>query len=155
MKRAVRKWLWRGLLSAIVLVFATGTWLLGSTTGTRWILARTANWLPEALALGDVEGSLLGGLRFDRVDWRDETLDMSVDDFFLHVELQPLLRRQLRVEELEADYVTIHLPESQDANAEFSLPEFNMRDAKRCTFRDQPCSVDCLFHFGRADAIAG
>ena len=126
MNRVARKWLGRGLLATIVLIVAAITWLLGSTTGTRWLIARTAGWLPQELTLGEVDGSLLAGVRFDRAGWADETIELAIQDLFVHVELQPLLRRQVRVEELVANYVQIRLPESRDADDEFSLPAFSL-----------------------------
>ena len=126
MKRAVRKWLGRGLLASIVIIVLATTWLLGTTSGTRWLLARTAAWLPQALTLGEVDGNLLAGVHFDHAGWSDDSIELSIQELFVHVELQPLLRRQVRVEELEADLLAIRLPAAPDADDEFRLPEFSL-----------------------------
>ena len=126
MNRVLRKWLGRGLLATIVLAVAATTWLLGTTAGTRWLLARTAGWLPQALTLGEVEGNLLAGVHFDRAGWSDNSVELVIRDLFLHVKLQPLLRRQVRVEELEADFLAIRLPVEPVEDDDFSLPEFDL-----------------------------
>ncbi|MBT8111969.1 MAG: translocation/assembly module TamB domain-containing protein [Gammaproteobacteria bacterium] len=100
MKR--RAWRWSGgIVAAILLLVVTAAfWLLATTSGTRWLLARVSPLLPPALQVAEVDGTLLKGVDFRDISWIDENVRVSVNQLDTQVDLWPLLRRQVRIKNL-------------------------------------------------------
>lgn len=104
-----RTWLWAvGAVLAVVLVLGLSTaWLVATDSGTRWLLARVSPWLPEALRIAEVDGTLVDGLDFRSVTWTDETVVVSIDQVGVRFELLPLLTRTLRINTLNVRRIDV------------------------------------------------
>ncbi|MDX1404578.1 MAG: translocation/assembly module TamB domain-containing protein [Woeseiaceae bacterium] len=108
--------IWIGLaLVALLLLGGTG-WLLGSESGARWALARAASILPSQLTLDIRSGTLLGGLRFSNVEWRDASVLVAGEDVFIDLDLISLMFRYLDVDELTAARFEIVIQPGSDAD---------------------------------------
>lgn len=121
-----RAWRWAvGAVLAVVLVLGLSTaWLVATDSGTRWLLARVSPWLPEALQITEVGGTLLDGVDFHSLTWTDETVSVSVDQVYLRFQLLPLLRRTLRINTLDVRGVDVSVgngPASAADKAPFTL----------------------------------
>lgn len=111
---------------ALLVVLLTA-WLAGTDTGTRWLAARSADYLPAALSFDRLEGSLLGGLRIEGLRWRDATAEVDVAELFVSLRLPPLFSRHVDVESLRANDVSVRLaedrpPSASDAPLTIDLP---------------------------------
>jgi translocation and assembly module TamB len=118
--------IWLILIVLGALFLGSTMWLISTGSGARWILARTAGYLPEQLVIGDVQGSLLGGLRIRSVQWLDESARVSTNDFYLDIELIPLLFRYIDVNELNVARVDIQIRESGEPDATPGLPTIDL-----------------------------
>ncbi|MDH3578423.1 MAG: translocation/assembly module TamB domain-containing protein [Gammaproteobacteria bacterium] len=121
-----RVWRWAGGIVAAVLLFAViaAFWLVATTGGTRWLLARTAPLLPRALQIAEVNGTLLKGVDFRSVNWTDETVQVSIGQLDTQVDLWPLLGRQVRIRNLDlrnVDVVVSEGPRDDYDGGDFSL----------------------------------
>ena len=79
---------------------------------TRWLAARVADRLPDALALGTLHGSLLDGLRLESIEWNSEGLRLAANEVELAFELLPLARRQLNIDSLTVERLQLEISET-------------------------------------------
>jgi len=95
---------------------------LASAPGTAWLLAVVAEATDDAIVVEGAEGSLLAGLRAERVQVRLDTV--AVDGVGVRVVAfwPDLLRARLTLAEASADELLIVLPVAEDASEE-PLPE--------------------------------
>ena len=119
-------WRWTGGIVAglLLLAVAAAFWLVATTGGTRWLLARVSPMLPPALQIAEVDGTLLKGVDFRAVSWTDENVQLSVDQLDTQVDLWPLLRRQVRIKNLDlrnVDIVVSEGPPGDTDSGDFSL----------------------------------
>ncbi len=111
-----------GVLFAITLTALIGiTWLVATQSGARWLLAQASSRLPAALSIGSVDGTLIRGLQFRNVAWQDPSAAASIAELATHVELLPLLKREVRITTLALENVTITISEGA-GNTEASDP---------------------------------
>ena len=71
-----------GVLLALGIAF---TWLIATESGARWAIARAEPLLPEALTIGPVGGTLLGGLDAGPVEWNEATANVVIERVFVDV----------------------------------------------------------------------
>ncbi len=121
-----RVWRWAGgiVAAVLLLVVIAAFWLVATTSGTRWLLARVSPMLPPALQIAKVDGTLLKGVDFRSVSWTDETVQVSVDQLDTQVDLWPLLRRQVRIRNFDlrnVDVVVSEGPRDDSDGGGFSL----------------------------------
>lgn len=103
------------------------TWLAGTASGTRWLAARSAAYLPAALSFEGLEGSLLGGLTIADLRWRDASAEVTVAELFVSLRLPPLFSRHVDIEVLRANEIRVRLqsdrpPASSDSPLAIDLP---------------------------------
>ena len=122
--RFLRLWLPVVVFGLILTVGGLLTWTLTTDSGTRWLIARLSGYLPTSLTLGPVEGNFTDGVRVQSVRWQDAIIDMTAGNAFVHVELRPLLRRQLNVMRIDVDSLALVVPPGGDESGEPALPEF-------------------------------
>ena len=96
-----------------VLAVATLYAILGTESGTRWLLARAAGYLPNELQLGTAEGTLLHGMTMDSLAWRGEGLDASVAQLEIDIGWWPLFDGTVAVQVLDAARVDVELSETE------------------------------------------
>jgi len=95
--RRIGYWIAGIVLTAAVALTLAAFWLVGTESGARWLAVRAQPWLPEPLQLGTVQGTLVGGLEFSAPAWEEDLLHITADHIAAHVELLPLLRREVRL----------------------------------------------------------
>lgn len=107
------RWIGAVLLLLIVLVVTTGAWLLGTSSGLRFALARAQSMTHGALQVRSAEGRLIGPLDLSGVRYRDGSgLDAQIARAHLDLRVWPLLSKQLHVLDLDVDGVNVALPPS-------------------------------------------
>jgi len=114
-----------GILAAVLLLCAaTVFWIMATENGTRWLVARASPLLPAALQITEMDGTLLRGVTLRSFSWNDETVGVSVDQLATQFQLLPLLRRQLRISNLDIHSVAVLVregPPSDTESAPFSI----------------------------------
>lgn len=114
-----------GTLFAITLVVVVGVaWLIATESGARWLLAQASPRLPAALSIESVDGTFLKGLQFRNTAWQDPSATASVAELATHVELLPLLKREIRITQLALQSVVVTVSEraeSAEASDPFSV----------------------------------
>ena len=132
-RRRGRRWIRRGAwcLTAATLVAGAGLWwLLATTAGARWTLARIAARAPVEVGWLRIEGSLAGPLTLRGVVYGSGAADLAVEVDALEVDwrLRSLARGRLAVERLRAAGVRIELPppSAQVGDAAPVLPQIEL-----------------------------
>ncbi|MGH8159002.1 MAG: translocation/assembly module TamB domain-containing protein [Rhodanobacter sp.] len=132
-----RRWLRRvgiALLLLLVLLAATAGWLLGTTSGLRFALARAQAATHGALHVEQAQGRLIGPLDLAGVRYDDgQGIVVKVAKAHLDLRFWPLLAKRVHVLALDADGVDVALPESTPDNT-----------ASSSSFSLQP-PIDLLF----------
>lgn len=120
MTGTVRRWVAGIVATLILLLAAAASWLVSTESGARWIVARASPYLPDALTLGSVKGTVTSGLQVSSLRWRDEAADVQVDSTILAVQLLPLLGGELTVSSLAARGVDVQVfkSDSPQTNSE-------------------------------------
>lgn len=97
------------LLATALALLAALWWWAGSSGSLASTLTRAAQYLPEGQSLEsrEVTGSLRAGGRIGWLRWSSPTLAVEVQDARIAWSLAPLLRRQLRLSELQAAQITL------------------------------------------------
>lgn len=105
--------LWTGgaTLIALLLAFVGVAWLLTTEHGARWLLGQSSPYLPQALSIESVNGSLLKGLQFRSVGWNDGTAGVAVAELDTEVELLALFKREVRISGLTIRNVDVQIAE--------------------------------------------
>lgn len=110
------KWLKRlGLaLLALLLLLALGLWwLLGTSAGLRFALARASGFTDGALSVRQAAGSLAGPLQLQGLRYADgKGLDVRIASAKVDVRLWPLLGKRLHVDNLDVRGVDVALAPS-------------------------------------------
>ncbi len=117
-----------GLIAVAVLITAL---VVTTPAGLRFALDRAEPWLPSALELPDVSGTLVGGVVVREGAWRGDGVTVEVERLELELDPWPLLRRDIRLQRLRARGVSVRLaaadadapePEGSGAPLRFRLP---------------------------------
>jgi translocation and assembly module TamB len=110
-RRRWLRWLAGVVLALLVVLVATGAWLLNTSSGLRFALARAQSLTHGALSVQSAEGRLLGPLDLAGVRYRDGAgLDARIARAHLDLRAWPLLSKQLHVLDLNVDGVSVALP---------------------------------------------
>ena len=115
-----------GVLAFAVVSIACVYWLLGTESGTRFLLARAESYLPAELALGTASGSLLSGICLGSVDWKSSSQDVTIRNACVNIDLAPLLSRHLAVRSLDVEEILIEIGEAPDAESSGELPSIEI-----------------------------
>lgn len=109
--------------------------VLGSERGTRWSLQLAHTYLPE-LTAENTNGNWLRGLHIERVQWRDNNIDLQFDDLTVRLRWPSLLHNEIKLWPLSIGALRITpLGESNDNRVELprlflplalSAPEFSV-----------------------------
>ncbi|WP_458069811.1 translocation/assembly module TamB domain-containing protein [Rhodanobacter sp. BL-MT-08] len=112
------RWVVAFVLLLLVLIVVTSAWLLGTSSGLRFALARAQAATGGALQVQSAEGRLIGPLDLAGVRYRDGSgLDAQVARAHLDLRVWPLLSKQLHVLDVDADGVNVTLAPSAPAPA--------------------------------------
>ena len=118
MKNRLFRWTVRLLAAALLSLVAGVTLLAGTDSGTRWLLNASRPYLPPALELGAVEGSLLRGISVESLRWRTDSTDILVRSLSFDIELRPLFRRNVVIRSLVAGSVDAAIVPAEPAAGE-------------------------------------
>ena len=111
-------------LGMILALLAGMLWLLGTESGTRFVLARAEPYLPAGLELRSASGSFFGDVCLETVNWKSESLDVAVRNACVEVEVARLLSRHLAVRALDVDAIAIVSHPAPDTEPSDELPSF-------------------------------
>jgi len=111
-------------LGIILALLAAMLWLLGTESGTRFVLARAQPYLPAGLELQSASGSFFGDVCLETVNWNSESLDVAIRDACVEIEVARLLSRHLAVRSLDVGAITIVSRPAPDAEPSGELPSF-------------------------------
>jgi translocation and assembly module TamB len=104
--------------------------LLRTTTGARWALALVSGSIPRgSLDVKVVHGTLASPLELRGVEYRTDSLSVSVQHVTVRWELAGLLGRDLEIRSLQADSVRVHplVPSAPaDTTHAITLPEVRL-----------------------------
>ncbi|MEJ7670312.1 MAG: AsmA family protein [Casimicrobiaceae bacterium] len=114
-----RKALW--FAGALVAVLGAGVWLAGREATLLWAVERAAALTNGRLTTAGVSGSLLGAIRFARIEWHDDGVAAVAENGALEFSPLPLLWRKIDIDRLQAEAVRITLADAGDAPAQ--IPE--------------------------------
>jgi len=126
--RSKKLWL-SCVIGFLILIIGSVAIIIGTQSGTQWLLGMARPYLPGELVLGDTHGTLLGGLKVDRVEWRSEAALVAAESIELDIELMPLFKRHVAINEFNVGKVDVHIvetgsPESTDDS--FAVPEIDL-----------------------------
>lgn len=103
------------LLLAVLAVAGFGAWLLTTESGRDFVLQRAEAALPAGSTLGEADGVLVGPLVLREVTLVADDIRIDIERIDVDWSLGPLLAGRVRIDELAANGVDIHLPAATDA----------------------------------------
>ncbi len=111
---------WTGgiVVAALILFSITVAWLVATEGGTRWLLAQASPRLPSALHIEEVRGTLIRGLNFRAVSWKDAAATVTIAELDTGFELLPLLKREVRINGLDLRDVDVSVHESSSSKTD-------------------------------------
>lgn len=112
------------LIALFALLTAGTTWLVSTQSGARFLLQRSDAFLPAELSVSGLSGTLTAGLQIDEIVWTQPGLDASLRSIFVHIELMPLFKGNLNVEQLlvgSVDVVSGETPRSDEPAGPLSI----------------------------------
>jgi len=116
----------RGILYVLIGLIVAAVVLTGlvvaTPAGLRLALGAAEPYLPSALELGEVDGTLAGGVVLRGGAWRGEAVTVEVRELELELDPWPLIRRDIRLERLRALGVSVTIAEGR---AEEAPPQGN------------------------------
>ena len=114
------------VLSTLGLVLMAGAWLLYTESGLRWAYDRAEPYLPEALTIDQLGGSIAGGLEAGSITYRDSTIELAIRQATLAGNPWELLSATAEITRLEIDRIEVRIPAaapaSESANGETDAP---------------------------------
>jgi translocation and assembly module TamB len=124
-RRRWLRWLGLALLLTVVVLIGTGSWLLGTTSGLRFALARAQSATHGALRVQQAQGCLLGPLDLAGIHYDDGNgAVINLAKAHLDLRFWPLLAKHAHVLALDVDGVEVSLPPSsppEQHSSTFSL----------------------------------
>lgn len=111
--RRLSRWLGFALLGLLVLLVAGSGWLLGTTSGLRFALARVQGMTGGALTVRQAQGRLLGPMQLEGLRYVDgKGTEVSVGHVALDLRFWPLLGRRVHVRALDVEEMSVALPKA-------------------------------------------
>ena len=129
MNRRLRRWLLAVAAGFVGLLAAGSGWIVATESGTAWLFRQASAYLPDELELDPPTGTLLHGIHVAAVHWHDETVQVSLDDLVVNIELLPLFTGRVAVRALDVERVDVQLTATEAAEAPdppAGLPEIDL-----------------------------
>ncbi|HEX7338416.1 MAG TPA: translocation/assembly module TamB domain-containing protein [Rhodanobacteraceae bacterium] len=106
-----------GVAVLVVLLVGVLWWLLGTTSGLHFALARVVAATDGAVSVTAAKGTLAGPLQLDGLRYHDATsgLDARIRHVTLDVSLWSLAADTARIDNLDADGITVSLPATRSS----------------------------------------
>lgn len=115
-RRLIRMALWLTVLLVLVIPAGLG-FLVGSETGSRWLIGLAAGQVPGELEIGQVDGTLLRGITLTETRYRHQRIDFHGRRLSLAVNPLALLQGSLRIITLDGETLKLEI-----GNADASQP---------------------------------
>ena len=108
LRRTVTALAW--LLSVLLLLATAAVSLLGSETGTRWLLARVPALVAGQWQLERSDGTLLGHLHLSGLHWQRDGFELAAGQLLLEWQPAALFKGELRIRRLYGSRLRLQLP---------------------------------------------
>jgi len=120
----IAKWTALALGVLVIAVASVVTWMLSTTSGARWTVARALSVVGDKLAIGSTEGTIAGPLELRDLRYRDPAMgiDLRIARVGVDVVLIDLLRRTAHVRALTISGLNVALSEPTEPPPEESKP---------------------------------
>ncbi len=116
-----------GVSAALALVIAAFAWLVATESGARWLFARAQPYLPDALTIGTLSGTITSGLTAESASWNDAATNVAIERVFIDVRILPLLSRRVYVDRLDVTEARVELADGERAaDAGGGLPDISL-----------------------------
>jgi translocation and assembly module TamB len=109
------------IVVAILLQIAAAA-LLGTQTGSRWLIRQLTPLVPGEVQIGEIKGTVFKGLTFDDVRYHSPALSASLTHGHIQIDWSRLWHGWLSVDKLELRQLNIDLPEQQQDSMPAALP---------------------------------
>lgn len=111
------------IITSLVVTLAVAVyWIIGTESGTRFLLARAP--LPAELELNDVRGSLWHGIHAGSVRWTSDDVGVTISDIELDIALRPLLGRHVWIRALTIGSLAVRIEPTDREDSSGELPRF-------------------------------
>ncbi|TBR37105.1 MULTISPECIES: translocation/assembly module TamB domain-containing protein [Dyella] len=124
-RRRWLRWTLLSLLGLLVVLACFVGWLIGTSSGLRFALARAQGFTDGALSVKHAQGRLVGPLDIEGLRYNDgKAVDVTVAKAHLDLRVLPLLRKSAHVLDLNVDGVDVALkttPPEPPTESSFSL----------------------------------
>jgi len=108
------RWSARIIVIVPLVIAALVMWLLMTNAGARFLLARAAPYIPAALEIGEISGSLVGGLSTSRVAWTSDSFTLVATDVDLDPDLFALWALNVGADSVRAESIEVRTTSSPD-----------------------------------------
>ncbi|MBA3565058.1 MAG: translocation/assembly module TamB domain-containing protein, partial [Gammaproteobacteria bacterium] len=110
----------------LLIVTGMAAWLLGTESGLRFAVARTTDYLPDGIEIGEIEGAASGPLVVQDVRVEMKGFTLELDRLELEWRLAALFAREIMVDRLYGEglrYTAHATPPPEEQGEPFALPE--------------------------------
>ena len=132
--RRLFRWLKNSLLSIfvlIILLIGAVLFLIGTSTGTQWLVKTANSQLGNPIRYTELNGHLLGDLSLKGFEYNDKNMEININSLLLSWQPKDLLDKRFLLKKLALDglyfeqkTVSEKIPEDEDSKTEaFKLPE--------------------------------
>ena len=116
---AIIKWSARVLVFGALLILTAASWLVATESGTRWLYARADRWIPDALTIEGIGGTLFTGLKAQLVRWEQPGFVLAAQGVGFDVDIVAAMRLRVGVDSMRVGQVRIELaPSGESADDE-------------------------------------
>ncbi len=101
------------LIGLIMTAVVMASLVVATPAGLRLALEAAEPYLPSALELGEIDGTLAGGVVLRGGAWRGDGVIVEISELELELDPWPLIRGDIRLERLRARGVAVNIAESE------------------------------------------
>ena len=108
MTRRLLLWASGGVFVIVAVGVLAVLFVVNTEAGTAWAIAKARTFMPPALELGNVRGTLASGVSTDRIAWRQTGLAIEARSVRVDLAVWPLLRRRVVLSTVNARSVDVY-----------------------------------------------
>lgn len=109
------RFVWITAATLLLVTIAAAALLLGTDTGTRWTLGQLIRFAPGELVLSEYEGTLLRGLRIQRLSYSYAAVRVTAVDLFLEPDWLRSGPGRIALQQLSAEQISYLNTSSKDS----------------------------------------
>jgi translocation and assembly module TamB len=121
----ILSWVAGLILVPLLLIVVAVFWVTSTQSGARWAFARLGLLMKGGLTVGEIQGPLKGPLTVKNLHYKSPALEAHIAALTLRWRLGKLLQKQLDIESLTADGVTI-TPATKETKEETKLSDIHL-----------------------------